>query len=56
MLYECVGIESDFLSFSSMAVHKNFLLILKRHLLPPSNVVKFTSLMGLGSFLIVETK
>ena len=56
MLHECVGIEPDFLSLSSMAVRKNFLLILKRHLLPPSNAVKFTSLMGLGAFLVMETK
>ena len=56
MLHERIGIKPDFLSFSSMAVRESFLLILKRHLLPPSNMIKFTSLMGLGTFLVVETK
>jgi hypothetical protein len=32
------------------------ILIFGRHLLPPSKVVKFASLMGLGAFGIVKAK
>jgi hypothetical protein len=56
MLHECVGVEPDFLAFSSMAVRKNFLLISRRDLLPPSNMLEFASLIGFGASLIMETK
>jgi hypothetical protein len=56
MLCECFGVKPDFLSISGMAVRENFLLISRGDLLPPSNMLKFTSLIGLGASLIVETK
>jgi hypothetical protein len=39
-----------------MAVRENFLLISRRDLLPPSNMLEFASLIGFGASLIVETK
>ena len=39
-----------------MAICENFLLIFRRYFLPPSDVLEFASLIGLGAFLVVETK
>jgi len=35
---------------------QDFSLIFGKNLLPPSNMLEFASLMGLGAFLIVEIK
>ncbi len=56
MLRECFRVKPGLLSFPGMEVLENFLLISGRELLPPSNVLKIASLIGLRAFLIVETK
>ena len=56
MLRECFRVKPGLLPFPSIEVHKNFLLIFGRELLPPFNVLKIASLIGLGAFLILETK
>ena len=56
MLRECFRVKPGLLPFPGMEVRENFLLIFGRELLPPSNVLKIASLIGLGAFLIVETK
>jgi hypothetical protein len=56
MLRECFRVKPSLIPFSGMEVHENFLLIFGRDLLPPSNMLKIASLIGLGAFLIMETK
>jgi hypothetical protein len=56
MLCESFGVKPGLLSFSGMEVHENFLLISGRDLLPPSNMLKIASLIGLGSSFVVEEK
>ena len=56
MLRESFGVKPGLLSFPSMEVLENFLLISRRELLPPSNVLKIASLIGLGASFIVEAK
>ncbi len=56
MLCECVSVKPDVPAFYSMAVHNNLFLISRRNLLPPSNMLKFASLIGFGASFIVETK
>ena len=54
MLRESFGVKPGLLSFSGMEVRENFLLISGRDFLPPSNMLKVASLIGLGAFFIVE--
>jgi hypothetical protein len=49
MLRESFGVKPGLLSFPSMEVLENFLLISGSELLPPSNVLKIASLIGLGA-------
>jgi hypothetical protein len=56
MLCENLGVKPGLLSFSGMEVRENFLLISGRDLLPPSNMLKIASLIGLEASFIVEEK
>jgi len=56
MLCKKFGVKPGLLSFPGMEVLKNFLLSSGRELLPPSNVLKIASLIGLGASLLWKQK
>ena len=51
-----ICIKPNLLSFAGMRVLKNLHLILRRNPIPPANMFKFTSLVRLGTLLVMEAK
>ncbi len=56
VLCECVGIKPNLFPLSRMAVLENFELIVGGNLVPFSDMIKIAGLIGLGAFLVMETK
>ncbi len=56
MLCKGLGIKQNLSSLSCMAVLENFDLVVGRNFVPLSNMIEITGLVGLGAFLIMETK
>jgi hypothetical protein len=56
VLCKSVGIKPNFLPLSRMGVLKNFGLVFRGNFIRIPNVIKIAGRIGLGAFLIMETK
>ncbi len=56
VLCKGVIIKPNFFPLSGMTMNKDFGLVVSRNLIPISDMLEITSLIGLGALFVVETE